>query len=90
MTFIVALMQHGRVIVIERLILGAFLMLPLLIVAFLFPTNSGRNIKNKRAWTARGASTGAIHCAACCIGIDSFYIRSVQASNPTYLPPLDR
>jgi hypothetical protein len=28
--------SHGRLIVIERLILGAFLVLPLLIVAFLF------------------------------------------------------
>ncbi|WP_116135748.1 hypothetical protein [Trinickia diaoshuihuensis] len=27
---------HGRLIVIERVILGAFLVLPLLIVAFLF------------------------------------------------------
>lgn len=36
MAFIVAPIQHGRVIVIERLILGAFLVLPLLIVAFLF------------------------------------------------------
>jgi len=31
-----ALYRHGRLIVIERVILGAFLVLPLLIVAFLF------------------------------------------------------
>lgn len=31
-----ALHWHGRLIVIERVILGAFLVLPLLIVAFLF------------------------------------------------------
>lgn len=30
------LFEHGRLVVIERLILGAFLVLPLLIVAFLF------------------------------------------------------
>ncbi|PMS22708.1 hypothetical protein C0Z18_05240 [Trinickia dabaoshanensis] len=31
-----ALYRHGRLIVIERVILGVFLVLPLLIVAFLF------------------------------------------------------
>ena len=31
-----AFASHGRLIVIERVILGAFLVLPLLIVAFLF------------------------------------------------------
>lgn len=36
MNLIAAANQHGRFIVIERLILGTFLVLPLLIVAFLF------------------------------------------------------
>jgi len=34
--FAAGLHRHGRLIVIERVILGAFLVLPLLIVAFLF------------------------------------------------------